>query len=89
MPLQGIGETELGEDPYLGENTKFIFSTLTMIGEIKYFYQIAVQVLLIIGDTRAIGVRKGVLGIPLTITLRGLSPRANYTDRATAAGRRS
>jgi len=32
---------------------------------------------------------KGVLKFTLKKKLRGLSPRANYTDRAAAAGRRS
>jgi hypothetical protein len=32
---------------------------------------------------------KNLIGIHLKLKLRGLSPRANYTDRAAAAGRRS
>ena len=34
-------------------------------------------------------VRTSVIIETLTLTLRGLSPRAKYIDRATAAGRRS
>ena len=34
-------------------------------------------------------IREPALNLAEVIKLRGLSPRANYTDRAAAAGRRS